>query len=318
MTISISQQAYWELFDEVDQTRQTWQYPQQLGQGYYQEIELREGLWLAIANYQLHDCMILKSPERGHILEYSFYLCGHLSWESGMAVGAGEYFLCGSGMAPQETLYESAKQPLLEVNVHITPELFCSYVGELPKPLQPLLRKSDREYYIRSGTTTTSMQIALQQILQCPYNGLVKRMYLESKVWELLSLLLEPIQEESQKPTHYSQLNSKDIDRIHHAREILLRNLDNPPSLLELARQVGLNDCTLKRGFRQVFGTTAFGYLHDYRLEQARQLLKTGEMNIAEVSRAVGFTSRSYFAAAFRKQFGLNPKDYQIKRKYSL
>ncbi len=53
----------------------------------------------------------------------------------------------------------------------------------------------------------------------------------------------------------------------------MLRNISNPPSLIELARQVGINECTLKRGFRQIFGNTMFGYLHDYRMEQARQLL---------------------------------------------
>lgn len=73
---------------------------------------------------------------------------------------------------------------------------------------------------------------------------------------------------------------------------------------------VGLNDCTLKRGFRQVFHTTAFGYLHHQRLEKAGQLLAIGEMSIGEVARAVGFADRSYFAAAFRKQYGVNPSVY--------
>lgn len=93
--------------------------------------------------------------------------------------------------------------------------------------------------------------------------------------------------------------------------------MDQPPSLINLARQVGLNDCTLKRGFRQVFGKTAFGYLHDYRLEQARQLLQERELNISEVAHTIGFASRSYFAAAFRKKFGVSPRDYLSQHKNS-
>jgi AraC-like DNA-binding protein len=80
--------------------------------------------------------------------------------------------------------------------------------------------------------------------------------------------------------------------------------------LIELARQVGLNDFKLKQGFRQVFGTSAFKYLHDYRLEKARQILALGEMKVEEVALRVGFNSRSYFALAFRQKFGLNPKQY--------
>ncbi|MEM6612988.1 MAG: AraC family transcriptional regulator, partial [Cyanobacteria bacterium P01_C01_bin.72] len=87
-------------------------------------------------------------------------------------------------------------------------------------------------------------------------------------------------------------------------------NLENPPSLIELARQVGLNDFKLKRGFREEFGQSAFKYLHDYRLEQAKHLLAQGEMKVQEVALRVGFESRSYFAIAFRKKYGVNPKQY--------
>jgi AraC-like DNA-binding protein len=90
----------------------------------------------------------------------------------------------------------------------------------------------------------------------------------------------------------------------------LVRNLENPPSLFGLARQVGLNDTKLKRGFRQVFGTTAFGCLHAHRMEQGRQLLAKGKMNVTEVAYKIGYSSRTYFSRAFTKHFGLNPIVY--------
>ncbi|NJR39806.1 MAG: helix-turn-helix transcriptional regulator [Leptolyngbyaceae cyanobacterium CSU_1_4] len=94
--------------------------------------------------------------------------------------------------------------------------------------------------------------------------------------------------------------------------------LNNPPSLAQLARQVGLNECTLKRGFRQVFGTTAFAYLYDYRLEQARQLLQERCLNVSEVAQAVGFGSCSHLSKAFRQKYGVSPKQYQTQRKNSV
>ena len=115
----------------------------------------------------------------------------------------------------------------------------------------------------------------------------------------------------------FSSLKPEDIDRIHHAKEILTEQIDNPPLLLDLARQVGLNDCTLKRGFREVFGTTAFGYLHDYRLEQARQLLLENRFNVSEVAVQVGFGSCSYLSRVFRKKYGVSPKQYQRQYKNS-
>lgn len=314
MTI-ISKEAYWELFEDTASEEThiddiTQKYPSQLGQGYYRTVNLREGLELAIAKYQLHDDIILKMPERSHPIEYTFLLAGVEQYDD-QFISAGHYSLWSSGIAPREKSKYSATQPIFTINVHIEPELFTAFwhsesESRLPA-IQQLLR-GDKEYEIYSGRTTIAMQTAVQQILQCPYQSLTKWMYLESKVWELMALLIHDLE----RPRHlpYSPLKPDDIDRIHYAKEILLQQLDNPLSLIELARQVGLNDCTLKRGFRQVFGKTVFGYLHDYRLEQARQLLEQRRMNVSEIARSVGFANRSYFASAFRKKFGVNPRDY--------
>jgi len=162
------------------------------------------------------------------------------------------------------------------------------------------------------------MQIALRQILHCPYQGFTRRIFLESKVLELLSLLLgEEVERHSDKPL-FANLKPDDVDRVHYAKEILLQNLINPPSLPELARQVGLNECTLKRGFRQVFGTTAFGYLYNHRLEEARQLLLERRLNVSEVAHALGFSNCSHLSRAFRQRYGVSPKQYQARRKNSV
>jgi AraC family transcriptional regulator, transcriptional activator of the genes for pyochelin and ferripyochelin receptors len=80
--------------------------------------------------------------------------------------------------------------------------------------------------------------------------------------------------------------------------------------LIKLARQVGLNDYKLKRGFRQLFGTTVFGYLHAERMEKARTLLMNRQMKVTEVSHTVGYASLPSFSLAFRKRFGVSPRSY--------
>lgn len=321
MAIVLSQSDYWELFNESEPIEPTsyldpfeisLSYPKLLGQGYRREVELRDGLELAIAHYQLHDAVIMRLPEREHPLEYSFHLAGGFS-SSEDTTRAEQYCLCGSGLAPAE-ITEWHPTEHLEVNVHLDPSLFTSWLNQspdsLPPEFQPLVQRTPQPYSVRSGVTTPAMYNVLQQILHCPFHGVTKRIYLESKVWELMALLIaqELEQHSDQQPAR--RLKPDDVDRIHQAKTILFERLDNPPSLIELARQVGLNDCTLKRGFRQVFGQTAFGLLHDYRLEQARQLLEERRLNVSEITQAIGFTNRSYFAAAFRKKFGVSPREY--------
>ncbi|MEM8639741.1 MAG: AraC family transcriptional regulator [Cyanobacteria bacterium P01_G01_bin.54] len=104
-------------------------------------------------------------------------------------------------------------------------------------------------------------------------------------------------------------------DRIVHAKDLLLSQLSAPPTLLKLAHQVGLNDRKLKQGFRQVFGTTVFGYLHNHRMTQAKQLLVLSGATIAGVAQQVGYRSPEAFSAAFRRTFEINPKAYQLQKR---
>ncbi|MEM6433772.1 MAG: AraC family transcriptional regulator [Cyanobacteria bacterium P01_D01_bin.115] len=323
MTITLSQQDYWDLVDASQCDSQSdatasfdrfVSYPAQLGQGYYHFIDLCEGLELLIGHFQLHDDLVIVSPERSHPIEYAFYLAGKSHRPQSMATG--KYCLYGSGTAPKETWGDLADEPILEVNIHFEPSVFRTFLGESgalnSTGLTHLMQPAEQLYYERFGTTTVVMQTALHQLLHCPFEGITRKIYLESKVWELMALLIE-----QELLLHTGKrlpklVKTDDIERIHQARDILAQQLNNPPSLIELARQVGLNDCTLKRGFRQVFGKTAFGYLHDYRMEQARRLLRAGELNVSEAARRVGFANRSYFAAAFRKKYGVSPS--QMKK----
>lgn len=321
MTIALSDADYYALLQEhaagqpadSDATDITRMYPSQLGRGFMREIHLRDGLELAIADYQSHEDLILDSPDRKHPLEYTFHIPNHYSTLANPV----SYYLFGSGIAPKERYQEYTHQRITWVSVHIEPEMFQTFVGhpdgEIPAALRHLVGNPNQEYYARPGQATPAMHIALQQILHCPYQGFTRRMFLESKVLELMTLLLEKEAELYLGKQHFADLKPDDVDRIHHAKDILLQHLDNPPSLGQLARQVSLNECIFKRGFRQVFGTTAFAYLHEYRLEQACQLLQERRLNISEIARAIGFGSGSHLSKAFRQKYGISPKQYQTR-----
>jgi AraC family transcriptional regulator, transcriptional activator of the genes for pyochelin and ferripyochelin receptors len=330
MTITILEQDYWDLFQEANIIQQdqeqsevldvTWRYPAVLGQGYLREIELQQGVNLKIEDYQLHQGLIWKGDGENHPIQYGFLLSGNFKHKEDN-VSPGQNWFCGCGLEPSCIVQKSAQRRFLEVNVHIEPQLCHSFLakpsGEISPELHHLFREPSQQYYYRYGKVTTEMQLALQQILRCPYQGVTKRVYLESKILEILALMLEQEIELQRGKVCPLSLKLDDLDRIHQAKKILLQRLDNPPSLTELARQVGLNDYTLKRGFRQVFGKTVFSYLHDYRLEQAQQLLASSDMNVTEVAGVIGFDSRSYFSTAFRKKFGMGPKAYQMQYKNS-
>jgi AraC-like DNA-binding protein len=289
------------------------EYPQELGRGWIQEIELDEGFSLAIRDYQHYETHITSVvPECEHPLEFCFRLTGDVFSNVDYAsIKAGEAALCGFGMAPK-ILFTMPKLNQ-DIDIHIEPELFKKTFGiqddAIPELLKHLFRQPDEEYYVRTKIITTQMQVALQQIWQCPFQGLVKKVYLEAKVLELMALRLQ--QDMAGEIIQCCEYKPKRtvVEQIYQAKEILESRLDNPPSLLELAEEVRLSIYQLKQSFPKVFGKSVFQYSHQYRMERARLLLYEGNMRVADVANSVGYSHLGQFSAAFKRMFGISPRD---------
>lgn len=185
----------------------------------------------------------------------------------------------------------------------------------LPNPLRNVFQdqNSQQRFHQSLGPISLTMEQLLQQLVNCPYTGATQALYLESKALELLTLQLETWKQQHQNGPRCS-LRQDDIERLYQARELLIQQSENPPLLIELAHQVGLNDRKLKQGFRQLFGTTVFGYLQDYRMSQAKQLLEDSSKSIAAVATTVGYRNPEAFSTAFRRRFAVSPKAYQLGR----
>lgn len=156
---------------------------------------------------------------------------------------------------------------------------------------------------------TPPARFAVESIHRCPFGGALRAMALTARGNDLLVEFLTAISATGAAPV---PLLRSATDQIRAAAALLTQNLDEPPTLAALARQVGLSETTLKRGFHQVFGTTVFGYLRARRMERAHTLLHAGEATVLEAAALVGYSNPSNFAAAFRKQFGVNPKTFQL------
>jgi AraC-like DNA-binding protein len=156
------------------------------------------------------------------------------------------------------------------------------------------------------------MRSVVQQIIDCPFVGTTKRLYLQAKVFELMALQLEGML--NQQTATSGTLKVETIARIHAAAEILRSRLDAPPAQTELAQMVGMSDRTLRRGFQSLFHTTVLGYVTEQRLLQAEQLLRQG-CTVAEVVHHCGYSNQGHFAAAFKRKFGITPKQCAMGQK---
>jgi AraC family transcriptional activator of pyochelin receptor len=327
MAISLSDKSWCDLWDESRQQAQPGDSadscdlialcPESIGEGYKRDITLPSGIQLTLHRYQFYDDLISAKGQEDitDCLEWVFNLSSVYNFWDNSYVENGQHYIAGQ-CSPGSMSQQLAQVPRVAVDIHLDPATFQGMIGHhhdsLSSEVQRLVAGDETLPFSRKRSITPAMQRALQQILHCPFQGVIKQLHLESKSLELIALWLEQAIEDAPSPLAMKVLNGDDRDRIHAAKAILQRQFHNPPSLQALARQVGLNDCTLKRGFRQEFGTTVFGYVGDLRMEQACYLLLQGDLKVEEVADAVGYANRSRFAAAFRRKFGQNPKAYQM------
>jgi len=166
----------------------------------------------------------------------------------------------------------------------------------------------DKKYY-KDGKISPSMAIVLTQLIHYNLNQSIKNLYFKGKAYELLSLYFNRSEDANIEHCPFL-VDETNVIKIRKAKDIIIARMAEPPSLQELADEIGLNLKKLKEGFKQIYGDSVFSFLFDYKMEFARKLLESGEHNVNEVGLKVGYSTSSHFIAAFKKKYGTTPKKY--------
>ncbi|MEO0901904.1 MAG: AraC family transcriptional regulator, partial [Bacteroidota bacterium] len=194
--------------------------------------------------------------------------------------------------------------------INMTPSFVKKYFPE-DHLLFDVFRKAiaDKETAILSKHNypiTLEMYSIINEIIHCERTGLFKRIFLESKVISLLLLQMEQISSfdhQNSSPT----LKKEDVEKMYEVKELLDLNFKKTDTLTNLAKKVGTNEYTLKKGFKELFGTSVFQYWKRIRLQTAKSMLLDEGLSVQEVSLKIGYKNPQHFTTAFKKQFGTVP-----------
>lgn len=174
----------------------------------------------------------------------------------------------------------------------------------------------DKKYY-KEDYISPSMAIVLSQMFHYNLNPSIKNLYYKAKGYELLSLYFNRNEDPNAEQCPFL-IDEENVLKIRKAKEIIIANMAEPPGLEELADAIGLNLKKLKMGFKQIYGDTVYGFLFDYKMDYARQLLDSGSYNVNEVGLKIGYSTGSHFIAAFKKKFATTPKKYLMNLSQNL
>lgn len=151
-------------------------------------------------------------------------------------------------------------------------------------------------------------KMVLDSFLDHSYSGSLENIFINAKIHELLLYSIECLAEEKEEGFSCKFLaNDLDREKILNAREVLLQHIGDPITIKELSRKVAINECYLKKGFKEIFGTTIFDFYQQQRMEHAKYLLYEKGLSVTDVSAILGYSSISHFSTAFKRHTGLKP-----------
>ena len=279
------------------------------------EETVRDNLSIVTANYFINNDLILDCKEKDPFLELHFNLSKSAIPYKNTFTLSGEVpsmngnLICVMPDDETSEISFAEKKEYRTFDIHLPLKLLNRYGGE-NKLLDLFLKQVSQNK--SAALTDNSIKInskilcAIQDIHHCKYEGLTRKIYLESKIYEILAFCFE-----EHKTNNNIKLSDRDIECIHFAAQIIKDHINNPVTIEELAKRIGINQTKLKTGFKSIFGTTVFGYLQQLRMNRAKQLLFDSDLSIEEISQLCGYINSSNFSAAFKKCCGVPPSAFR-------
>ena len=198
---------------------------------------------------------------------------------------------------------DSGQLVTLEIPIDALHKLIAKGVDEL-NFAEAHIFEQDR--YHKMSQSSEAINECIDSIIR-----LKNPLMLEAKKFELLSHFFSA-QDVQQYKCPF--LNQKDnVTKVRQAKAFLIKDLQNSPTIKELSKMVGLNEHNLKSGFKEIYSKPIHTFLKDHKMITARDLIDSREYKINEVADFVGYSNVSHFIEAFKKKFGLTPKQYELR-----
>jgi AraC-like DNA-binding protein len=289
------------------------------GQGYWDFTKVGDQIFVVVGDFAYKDPRVEVVPGDG-LVQFYFNLCGDLTF--GVSRTEPLRFNRPSllvysqppGVDYQEWTAPSARERLVAITLpaNVLAENFLSPVVTAPQRLQALLSGAPGRFEYCLLPLSTQMFELATRLVDNPYSGQLALVYTEALTLELLCAAIASFGNLNDVPME--RFSDHSLRRLHAARLLLMKRLAPAPTIRQIAKAVGMNETSLKRGFKAVFGETIFDFSVRCRMQHALRLLREQHLSVALVAEAVGYSHQTSFATAFRRHFGMRPRDSRQPR----
>ena len=226
-----------------------------------------------------------------------------------MSVNKGKYIVLYNPIKnlPLNALI-SPKSNVLSVLISI--KKFHKLFSEDSNNIQFLKDENINQKYYFENKISNPIFLVLNELKRFDINSSTKNLFLKAKIYELFSHLYNRNRDLNIEQCPFLT-NEENFKKIKKAKDIIIENMTNPPSLVELSEEINLSLKKLKEGFKKIYGKPVYQFLIEYKMELAKKLLSDNNYNVNEVSLKLGYSTASHFITAFKNKYGLTPRNFK-------
>jgi AraC-like DNA-binding protein len=297
-----------------------WQLPDTEGAGFYELTRIGDDVFVIGIDVSYKDPRLEAIPGDG-LVQFYFKLSGDLT----LGVSRKEplrlhrpsllVYNQPAGVDFQEWTAPSARERGVAITLRpqYLIEQLLSGNDAAPAQLRAIAAgKPNRFQFVQLRLSSQMFELA-SKLVDNPYSEPTLRLlYTEAVTLQLLCAAVQGFKELASDPSE--EYSDRDLRCLNAARALLTKQFSPVPTIRQVARAAGMNETSLKQGFKSVFGETLYDFSVRCRMQNAMKLLQEGRMPVARISEAVGYAHQTSFATAFRSHFGVTPREVKPQK----
>jgi AraC-like DNA-binding protein len=288
-----------------------YQPPAQDGEGYIYQLHPAPGLFVSLGDWRLYEAAQRPYKAEQTFFEIYFLESGDITLiqngKKARAIPAGVNLYINK--PNQGRICYGAKTPIRYVSLLLFPDFIRGRIKErFPEEDFEIAPPLDEKPYLYNTPELTLLFLQLKQKMQ---SRTKMRLYYESKVGEILSLILSNCRQEKERLTGGRRLAPDDAKCLERARSLIDQNILNPPGIPQLCPAAAMGETKLRDSFKTAYGKTLGEYIREAKLKHALLILPDRQMTIQSIAFSLGYASPGKFSQAFKKVYGVTPDDYR-------
>lgn len=189
-------------------------------------------------------------------------------------------------------------------------------INSLDDELESLFKdvKADGSFYY-NGNYSLGISNLLTAMLAFSAENFTRKLFLEGMAYQILTEQILQYQDDQMDENSRMLLRSSELKQIQSISYLIESNIEDIPTVENLAKKAGLNVNKLQSGFKKLYGTTVNNFVQMKRLDAAYNLLTKTDLSISEIVNAIGLSSKSYFSKIFKEKHAISPSDFRKKHR---